>query len=226
MVTAATHVLVLCGSDACLGPAAAVALLAGLEQAGAGGTVTVATAGVRAEVGTPWCAEAAMAHAGASGVHLRWSHRARQITRTLVQEADIILATERRYRGVSRMLDVHSANRTFTALEAAALGEAVISRRDSDLAASSRHARVAPDNDAQIRWLVEEMDSLRGLVTMPMPQHRWPTGRRPRCLVAGIDVLDPHTMGGSHRQALSALDRAMRTFAGTVAQVTSHAVPA
>ena len=53
----------------------------------------------------------------------------------LVLEADVILATERRYRSAPRVWDVHSAHRTFTALEAAVLGAAVVQRCGSDPAA-------------------------------------------------------------------------------------------
>lgn len=218
-----TNVLVVCGSDACLGPAAAVALRAGLDETSAAGAVTVQSAGVRAEVGTPWCAESAKS-AGSSGDQTRWVHRARQISGALVLEADVILATERRYRSAPRVWDVHSAHRTFTALEAAVLGAAVVQRCGSDLAARARRARVADDSAAQLAWLVDEMDSLRGLVAMPTRQHGW-LPRNPRSCVVGIDVLDPHTIGGNHRQAVSALDRAMRTFAVTVAKVTSQTVP-
>ena len=217
------HVLVVCGTDACLAPVGAVALHAGLEEASAPG-ITVQTAGVRPEVGTQWCAEAAKALAGADGDHLRRTHRSRQITGTLVHEAAVILATERRYRSAPRVLDVHSAPRTFTVLEAAVLGAAALQRRSADLAARARHARVADDSVAQLSWLIEEMDSLRGLVTMPAQHHRW-LGRSSRSQVIGIDVLDPHTVGGNHRRAVSALDRAMRTFAVTVAHVTSRTVP-
>ncbi len=217
------NVLIVCGSDACLAPVAAVALREGLDEAAATDAVSVQTAGVRAEVGTPWCSEAAKAVGGVRGEHLRGVHHARQITGTLVQEADVILATERRYRSAPRVLDVHSSPRTFTVLEAAVLGAAVLERRSSDVAACARHARVAQDAIAQLAWLIEEMDSLRGLVAMPPQHHRW-LGRRPRSQVIGIDVLDPHTIGGNHRRAVSALERAMRTFAVTVARVTSRTV--
>lgn len=219
-----TNVLVVCGSDACLGPAAAVALRAGLEDAGGPAAVVVRSAGVRAEVGSPWCADAAR-FAGTSGDQTLWVHRARQVTGALVQEADVILATERRYRSAPRAFDVHSAHRTFTVLEAAVLGAAVVQRRASDLAARARHARVSNDSVSQLAWLVEEMDSLRGLVTMPAkPSHGW-LSRIPRSRVLGIDVLDPHTTGGNHRHAVSALDRAMRTFAVTISQMTARTVP-
>lgn len=217
-----SNVLVVCGSDACLAPAAAVALRAGLEEAGGSGAVVVQTAGVRAEVGTPWCADSAR-FVGANGEQTRWAHRARQVTGAMVQEADVILATERRYRSAPRAFDVHSAHRTFTVLEAAVLGSAVVQRRASDLAVRARHARVATDTASQLAWLVEEMDSLRGLVTMPAPAHGW-LSRIPRSHVLGIDVLDPHMIGGHHRQAVSALDRAMRTFAVTMSQVTPRTV--
>ncbi|GAB3078145.1 hypothetical protein [Phycicoccus sp. Root563] len=219
-----TKVLVVCGSDACLAPAAAFALRSGLLDAGGVEAVEVGTAGVRAEPGGSLCAEAARAMVGSGSPEPRWAHHPRQITAAVVAEAEVILATERRYRSAPRVLDVHSAHRTFTVLEAAVLGAAVLQRRGSDLAAQARHARVAQDAASQFAWLVEEMDSLRGLVTMPAQRHRW-LGRTPRSLVVGIDVLDPHTVGGSHRQALAALDRAMRTFAVTVAAVTTRTVP-
>lgn len=220
----ATKVLVVCGSDWCLAPAAAIALRAGLMDAGGLDAVTVETAGVRAELGGTWCAEAARAMTGPASQEPRWAHHPRQITGAIVAEAAVILATERRYRSAPRVLDVHSAHRTFTVLEAAVLGAAVLQRRSSDLAAQARHARVSQDPESQFAWLVEEMDSLRGLVTMPAQRHRW-LGRTPRSLVIGIDVLDPHTVGGNHRQALATLDRAMRTFAVTVAAVTTRTVP-
>lgn len=216
------NVLILCGTDACLAPAAAMALTAGLELGGGRGVAVVHSAGVRAEVGEPWCAEAWQASSAPGADVLRSRHRARQVTLEMVRAADVILATERRYRGAPRLLDVHSASRTFTVLEAAALGRAVAGRAAGARPGTPPEGDAGPDE--RFRWLTEEMDALRGLVGLPAPRRGWPT-RGLRHRVQGIDILDPHTMGATHRRALPAIEVAMTEFARCIVAVTSEPVP-
>ena len=132
------EILVVCGSDACLAPAVAVALRAQLAGTPLRSVVDVVSAGVRGE-GVPWCEEAATASAKPFAERARWVHRSRQVNADMVRRAALVLVTERRYRSAIRLLDRHSAPRTFTLAESAALASAVV--REGPVARGPRAAR-------------------------------------------------------------------------------------
>ena len=229
-----TTILVLCGNDRCLAPASATVLRSALQAHGEW-QVQVLSAGIRAEVGRGWCQE--------MGEHLTRDqefsirpHQAQQVTAELVRTADLILVSERRYRGAARLLDAASAPHTFTLVEAASLAGAVLSAAS---AASSHTAPgpalpgpgTAPQQATASRlgtrdrlvWLTAEMDAMRGLAPLPEEPHGWRrrfTGRE----VVGIDILDPDDGRGSHRRALPALRAALDSFASSLADAAPRPV--
>jgi len=215
------NILVLCADDVCLAPAAADQLRASLQFRDRG-HVAVRSAGIRALEGRPWCPESrhlVRVEGCQAGEHL-----ARQVTSSMVRQADLVLTTERRFRGAGRMLDVHSAGRTFTILEAAALARAAMQGAGVQGAGDRRGPHPGHESlDSPLGALVDEMDFLRGLVTLPAPPSAWRT-RFSRTPVRGPDVVDPHGAGGSHRRALDAMHEACLVLADAVAWCAQSAM--
>lgn len=221
-----TTVLVLCANDRCLAPAAATVLRSALQAHGEW-QVQVVSAGIRAEVGAGWCPEMSEQLTKDHDLILR-PHRAQQVTPELVRAADLVLVSERKYRGTARLLDAGSAAHTFTFVEAALLARAAQER------AAAEPPPVAEDPPAgagrlgtreRMMWLLEEMDNMRGLVPMPEEPHGWRT-RFARAEVIGLDLLDPDGERGSHRKAAPALRQALDSFASSLADASPRTVSA
>lgn len=223
-----TTVLVLGASDRCLAPASATVLRSALEARGEW-QVQVVSAGVRAEVGAGWCREMSGRLTKDHDLVIR-PHRAQQVTAELVRSADLVLVSERKYRGSARLLDPGSAGHTFTLVEAAVLAKAVLAKATLD------QAVLPPDGAPQagsgrlgtrerLMWLLEEMDAVRGLAGVPEEPH----GRRPRFRrleVLGLDILDPDGERGSHRKAAPVMRQALDSFASSLADASPRTVPA
>jgi protein-tyrosine-phosphatase len=233
-VTMETTVLVLCSSDRCLAPASAAILRSALQAHGEW-QVQVVSAGVRAAVGEGWCPQISEQLTKDHDLIMR-PHRAQQVTAELVRAADLVLVTERKFRGSARLLDAGSADHTFTIVEAAGLAREALARA----AGEGTTAPPAPAADGasqpgllrlgtheRLSWLLEEMNAVRGLVGLPPERrHGWRKRFARTSEVVGLDLLDPHSDRGSHRKAAPALREALDSFASSLADASPRTVPA
>ncbi|SDP37938.1 Low molecular weight phosphotyrosine protein phosphatase [Pedococcus dokdonensis] len=222
-----TTVLVLCANDRCLAPAAAAVLRSALQAHGEW-HVQVVSAGLRVEVGAGWCPEMSEQLTKDHDLILR-PHRAQQVTAELVRAADLVLVSERKYRGTARLLDAGSAAHTFTLVEAALLATAALQRAAGEpppLAEDPAPAGAGRlGTRERLMWLLEEMDAMRGLVAVPEEPHGWRT-RFSRSEVVGLDILDPDSERGSHRKAGPAMRQALDSFASSLADASPRTVSA
>lgn len=225
-----TTVLVLCPTDRCLGPAAATVLRSALQTNGEW-QVQVVSAGIRAEVGAGWCPLMGAQLTKDHDLIMR-PHRAQQVSAELVRAADLVLVSERKYRGAARLLDAGSADHTFTFVEAAALAREALSRATGEVATTSVDG-AAPSGTARLGtrerllWLLEEMNAVRGLVVVPPEEpHGWRRRFTKSDEVVGLDVVDPHGERGSHRKVAPALREALDSFASSLADASPRTVPA
>lgn len=224
-----TTVLVLCSNDRCLAPAAATVLRSALQAHGEW-QVQVVSAGVRAEIGAGWCPEMSEQLTKDHDLIMR-PHRAQQATAELVRAADLVLVSERKFRGSARLLDAGSADHTFTIVEAAALAREALARAAGE-AATVPVEGAMPSGTARLGtrerllWLIEEMNAMRGLVVPPEEPHGWRRrfGKAPE--VVGLDLMDPHGERGSHRKAAPALRESLDSFAASLADASPRTVPA
>ncbi|KRF23899.1 MULTISPECIES: hypothetical protein [unclassified Phycicoccus] len=225
-----TTVLVLCANDRCLAPAAATILRSAL-QAHAEWQVQVVSAGIRAEIGAGWCPQMSDQLTKDHDLIMR-PHRAQQVTSELVRAADLVLVSERKYRGSARLLDAASADHTFTIVEAAILAKEALARTVAEGAAVSVEGAVHSGTGRlgtreRLIWLLEEMNAVRGLVALPPEEpHGWRRRFGRAAEVVGHDILDPHGERGSHRKAAPALREALDSFASSLADASPRTVPA
>lgn len=225
-----TTVLVLCASDRCLAPAAATILRSALQAHGEW-QVQVVSAGVRAEVGAGWCPRMSEQLTKEHDLIMR-PHRAQQVTAELVRAADLVLVSERKYRGSARLLDAGSADHTFTFVEAALLAREALARTGTEVMAAPIEG-AAPSTTGRLGtrerliWLLEEMNAVRGLVALPTEEPRgWRRRFAKSVEVVGHDLLDPDGDRGSHRKAAPALREALDSFASSLADASPRTVPA
>ncbi|MFJ3491000.1 arsenate reductase/protein-tyrosine-phosphatase family protein [Leifsonia aquatica] len=104
-------ILVVCTGNICRSPYLEFALREALAEVGAD-DVAVNSAGTRAVVGSPIADEMGELLA-ADGIDAR-SFRARQLTRDLIEAADLVLTADRGHRKDVLQLDPRALNRTFT----------------------------------------------------------------------------------------------------------------
>jgi protein-tyrosine-phosphatase len=221
-------VLVLCANDRCLAPAAGTVLRSAL-QAHAEWQVQVVSAGIRAEVGAGWCPQMSRQLTKDHDL-IMGPHRAQQATTELVRAADLVLVSERKYRGSARLLDAGSAPHTFTFLEAALLAKEAVLRAAAEMTSlpsvpAQPGAGRLGSRDRLI-WLLEEMNAMRGLVQPPEEQHGWRSRFTRTTEVVGQDLLDPDGDRGSHRKVAAAARAALDSFASSLADASPRTVPA
>jgi protein-tyrosine-phosphatase len=224
-----TTVLVLCANDRCLARAAAMILRTALQAHGEW-QVQVASAGIWAEVGAAGCPQMSEQLTRDHDLIMR-PHRAQQVTPELVRAADLVLVSERKYRGSARLLDAGSATHTFTVVEAAMLARAALARAAAEPSTGPADATHQPGTGRlgtreRMMWLLEEMDAMRGLVGVPEEPHGWRSRFRRTSDVVGLDILDPDSERGSHRKAAPALRDALNSFASSLAEASPRTVPA
>ena len=225
-----TTVLVLCANDRCLGPAAATILRTALQEHGEW-QVQVVSAGIRAVVGAGWCPQMSEQLTKDHDLIMR-PHSALQVTAELVRAADLVLVSERKYRGSAKLLDAGSSTHIFTIVEAAVLAKAALTRAEaepppagpSDAPPQASTGRLGTRE--RLMWLLEEMDAMRGLVGVPEEPRGWRSRFKRTPEVSGLDILDPDGDRGSHRKAAPALREALDSFASSLADASPRTVPA
>lgn len=205
------NVLVMCATGTCLSPVAAATLRAGADRNALAPHLTFSSAGLRADAGSPWCAEAQALFPTALADAMGPS-RADQVTPDLVAQADLVLVTQRRHKADVRILDPRSAHRTFTLQEAAILGRSLVDGR------RRRGQAQAPVGD--LTWFVGELDALRGLVSTGRLPERW-WGSWFRRGADPLDLTDPHTDGGTHKHAMMRIHLAARELTAVLGATTS-----
>lgn len=224
-----TTVLVLCANDRCLAPAAATVLRSALQAHGEW-QVQVVSAGIRAEVGAGWCPRMSEQLTKDHDLIIR-PHRAQQVVAELVRAADLVLVSERKYRGSARLLDAGSADHTFTFVEAASLAREALARASGEVTAVPTEG-AAPAGSGRLgtrerlMWLLDEMNAMRGLVGLPEEPRGWRRRFGRTGEVLGLDILDPDSERGSHRRAVPALRAALDSFAASLADASPRTVPA
>jgi len=184
------RILVVCTANACRSPLAEQLLRARL----AGWLPTefsVSSAGTRAAYNHPACREAGrlLERLGLDQA----GHRPRQLTREIIDDAQLVLTAERDHRAAVARLAPEARWRTFTLREAAALTEAA-------RAADSRGdlGQAAPAD--RLSDFVDELNRARGLVE--------PT----------LDIADGHGFSvRRHRAALQLVDEAVAGIAAGLA---------
>jgi low molecular weight protein-tyrosine phosphatase len=222
-------VLVVCRANICRSPTAQLMLSRCLVANGIADLVDVASAGVLADPGQPWCEVAAgKVSDGDDRTQLRAQHTSRRLDKAMVDAADLVLTAARAERAAVVHLSPTATVRTFTLKEAAILAGAVADSLTSGRAAgSSRPSEGAfaaappppasPPTD-RLRWLVSEMHNARGLVRMPEDAEQRVGLLRRRHVrgTDGIDIADPH--GGERaRHSPSQLLDAVRAWADAAA---------
>lgn len=205
-----SNVLVLCGTGACLSPLAAAMLRAGANRNNLSPRLTFSPAGLCADAGSAWCAEAqALSPTAFADAWGPW--QSGQVTPDLVARADLVLVTQRRHKTDVRILDPRSAHRTFTLQEAAILGRSLVDGR------LRKGQAQQPMGD--LAWFVGELDALRGVVATGGPPDRW--WSRFRRGSDPLDLNDPHTDGGTHRHALMRINLAASSLTAVLGAMTS-----
>lgn len=152
VVDAASPVVVLavCTGNLCRSPVAERLLAARLAPIDPDGLVTVGSAGVEAVVGQPISTTMVelLTAVGASAEEFS----ARQLTRELVESADLLLTATRQHRQDVVQLAPGALRRTFTLRELARLGSLL------------EFGRAPAELSARLRWLVRNAPLMRGRV--------------------------------------------------------------
>lgn len=198
----AFDVLMVCRANVCRSPLAATRLAEKLAAAG-NFDVAIASRGIDARPGTPWCKKV----------------RSPGASTELVEEdldADMLIAADRQVTGTLLRRRTSLRARTFTMLEVGLLGPHVVQTPSGGGAPSGEE-----DKHVALRWLVEEMDQRRGETALAGARNRGPQRPRPAD-EAGLDIRDGHNLGWrAHRRtvaqvewSMSRLARAMSTLSG------------
>jgi protein-tyrosine-phosphatase len=178
-------------------------------------TITVESAGVDAESGSPMCpvAQKWVVRHGVT-TDTTSEHRSRRVTVNRVNRADLILAADSEVKSAVLRSDLRVRGKLFTLLEAATLATGV----EKALADSGNGGFGGSDvlqleevprrpGDPRLKWLVAEMDAARGLVVPPAGRRRGSSN---------VDVADPHSGRGRPRHRVT-----LRALSGAVLSVTS-----
>ena len=220
------NILFVCSANVCRSPLAATLMSNYLHRAGTHTEISVSSAGVHASRGAERCSSSAAWLK--KNLYTVPAHSSRRALPSLTQEADLILVTD---RGVHASL-LRSAplvrSHAFTIREAIVLGqEAAINLTpvgDADQPTSpdgtgNRVPSAGPLD--RLAWWVEEMNALRGLVSLGTPPSaHWYHRRRS---ASPYDIPDAH--GGDrswgHRPVLSLTQKSVESVASIVAGVVA-----
>lgn len=198
----AFDILMVCRANVCRSPLAAIRLAQTLAAAGSS-DVAIASRGIDARPGTPWCKKV---HSPGTSAEL--------IEGDL--DADMLIAADRQITGALIRRRTSLRARTFTMLEVGLLGPHVVQTPSGGGAPSGEG-----DEHVALRWLVKEMDQRRGEIGLAAANNRGPHRPRPTD-ETGLDIRDGHNLGRrAHRRtiaqvewSMSRLAEAMRTFSG------------
>ena len=195
-------ILVVCAANVCRSPLAELALRRGL---GPDSSITVSSAGVRANAGDPICTLVASLHDDEEWHTQARAHRAREVTAELIEQSSIVLAASRDIRGELVRLAPRFRDWMFTIKEAAHLGT------DFSSTASDR-----------VVEYVAHLDRARSRsLSLTTPGD---VGSRVRRLFHGRGSGDPSSIAdrhGSrgHRETITEVDTAVATILG---QLSGH----
>lgn len=195
-------ILVVCAANVCRSPLAELALQRGL---GADSSITVSSAGVRANEGDAICTLVASLHDDEEWQAGARAHRAREVTAELIEQSSIVLAASRDIRGELVRLAPRSRDWMFTIKEAAHLG-AGFSSTASD----------------RVVEYVAHLDRARSrAVPLAAPGD---VGSRVRRLWSGRGSADPASIADrhgtrGHRETINEVDTAVATI---LAQLSGH----
>ena len=208
------EVLVVCSANVCRSPLAGALLGERFAAAGLDAEVRVRTYGENATVGARMCLEMVTRARGLPAETLA-RHVADQLVPERVEEADLVLTSDRGVRAVVLRLSPAAHARTFTLRQAAEL--AALGREEI------RADRPARDPETALRSFVAEMNQLRGLTGAPRIQKRR-LRRRPWIKVAvhSHDIPDAHRAKALH--ALTA-DLVMSSTQALSRHLTAAALP-
>jgi protein-tyrosine phosphatase len=218
-------VLFVCSANVCRSPSAALLLSKALLGSGAFTDVLIQSAGTDAVSGQPRCSYC-LRHIEASRPELEplVSGRARAATGKRIGVADLVLAADRDSVGKVLRANPRSRPGVFTMIEAAKLAGRVVSGLTDETAASFDRGSIhrMADPASRLRWLVQEMDALRGEIPLT------DVGRLGRLLNRHpddpTDILDVHSRGDrAHRKML----RDVTGVTGSIAKavIAVHQVP-
>ena len=193
-------VLMVCTGNICRSPLAEQLLIAALEPAGI--PLRVTSAGTRALVGQPMTPEAAQlsrVHGGDPDRHV-----ARQLTRELVEGADLILTATRDHRGEVVSLSPVASRLTFTLRQFARITAAGVAEVEPPEAGVTE-----PGVRPALQAYVAAVAASRGFA--PPPER-----------ATDDDVEDPYRQSKQvYRRAARAIDEAVRTIGAGLARAAA-----
>jgi protein-tyrosine-phosphatase len=215
------RVLFVCAANVCRSPTAAELFIGNLPE-NLSRTIIAESAGILAEPGSPWCAQAqrwVRRHQVQTGKSKSSEHRSRRLTVAKIARASLILAADTDVKSGVLRTDLQARGRLFTLIEAATLASGVEQALgDSRSGLASANGLQLEDvprrlGEPRLEWLVAEMDAARGLVVPPGRSRLW----------RSVDVPDPHTgrRRSSHRVALRALSGAVTSLNTAMGSVNS-----
>jgi protein-tyrosine phosphatase len=184
------EVLVVCSANVCRSPMAGALLREGFAASGLDEQVRVQTYGENATVGGRVCPDMAnRAAARRLSTDYLVLHRARQLVPERVEEADLVLTSDRGVRAHVIRSSPAAHPRTFTLRQATEL--AALGRKEY----GGDH--LAGDPETALRSFIAEMNQLRGMTDAPRVQK---LRRRPwsRVAVHSHDIPDAHRADGLH----------------------------
>jgi protein-tyrosine-phosphatase len=228
----AFQILLVCTSNVCRSPTAALLLRRRLGDLGLTDRTELTTAGTTAAAGQPWCPLAARWVGDVEGRESLMAHHAsRPLVPEIIRDADLILVAQSSHRAAVNQTSPAAAGYTFTLREAAVLGTAVAEEvtgrwstgRRGSLASVRLELEPFPSDglpESRLRWLVGEMHAARGVVRIPEERVRGARGwsRRKPSRRPGYDIPDPHIpQGPRHGRPLEMVRRAVDAWTTGVA---------
>lgn len=198
-------VLIVCAANVCRSPLAELELR---RRLGEGSSLSVRSAGVRANDGDPICADVASRHADEDWRARAQAHRAREVTPEMLAEADLVLTASRDLRGELVRAAPEHRDRMFTLREAAHLG-----------------VGFAPGGSETIADYVAHLDRAR---TRAVPLSGSPgRGGGLRRLLGRRTVEDPASIADRHGSrghagTLSEVEQAVDAIAGQLGRHRRH----
>lgn len=231
MSTELFRVLTVCTANICRSPAAARLLQLRFERTGqlTAADYVIASAGTHAINGAPACDLSsalvgsfvartyAVADPSASG-----THRSQRVTRELARASDLILTMDREHRAVLAQIAPQTRQRTFTIRQAAPLAEGIA----QGVAQGRLPEGAAPlpgPPFARLKWLVAEMDAMRGITHLPDTIEREPAGD---LSWHALDIPDPHVMGYQiHPMAIERIEAAVVTLCDAIDVLLTQPAP-